>query len=39
MKKYSFVSPTDIHDKADDLGIPWDNEPSFLAWSKKLTGK
>jgi hypothetical protein len=28
-----------IHDLADSKGIPWDNEPSFLKLTKRLTGK
>ena len=28
-----------IHRLADRKGIKWDNEPSFLALTKKLTGK
>jgi len=28
-----------IHDLADSKGIPWDNEPSFLRLTKRLTGK
>ena len=28
-----------IHDLADSKGIPWDNEPSFLKLTKRITGK
>lgn len=28
-----------IHDLADRKGIPWDDEPSFLKLTKRLTGK
>jgi len=28
-----------IHDLADRKGIPWDDEPSFLRMTKRLTGK
>jgi len=28
-----------IHDIADRKGIPWDDEPSFLQLTKRLTGK
>ena len=28
-----------IHDLADEKGIPWDDEPSFLKLTKRLTGK
>ena len=33
------ISPKDIHKLADAKGIKWDNEPSFLALTKRLTGK
>lgn len=32
------VSPKDVHDIADEKGIPWDNEPKFLELSQRLTG-
>jgi len=32
------VTPKDIHRLADHVGVKWDNEPSFLALSKKVTG-
>lgn len=33
------LTPDTIHKLADRKGIKWDNEPSFLALTKKLTGK
>ena len=33
------ISPKDIHKLADSKGIKWDNEPSFLSLTKRLTGK
>jgi hypothetical protein len=33
------ITPNDIHKLADSKGIKWDNEPSFLKLTKKLTGK
>ena len=33
------ITPDDIHKLADSKGIKWDNEPSFLELTKKLTGK
>jgi len=33
------ITPDTIHKLADELGISWDNEPSFLELTKKLTGK
>lgn len=33
------LTPEDIHRLADHKGIPWDNDPSFLKLTKKLTGK
>ena len=33
------ISPEDIHTLADSKGVKWDNEPSFLALTKQLTGK
>ena len=29
----------DIHNRADELGIPWDDDDKFMSWTKKLTGK
>jgi hypothetical protein len=29
----------EIHRLADRLNIPWDDDPKFKRWSKKLTGK
>jgi hypothetical protein len=33
------LTPNDIHKLADSKGIEWDNAPSFLELTKKLTGK
>jgi hypothetical protein len=33
------LTPNTIHKLADRKGIKWDNEPSFLALTNKLTGK
>lgn len=33
------LTPDTIHKLADRKGIKWDNEPSFLALTNKLTGK
>ena len=32
-------TPQRIHTLADDLGIPWDDDPDFMAFSKGVTGK
>ena len=32
-------TPKDIHKLADRKGVKWDNEPSFLQLTKRLTGK
>jgi hypothetical protein len=33
------VTPNTIHKLADRKGVKWDNEPSFLRLTKRLTGK
>ena len=33
------ITPNDIHTLADQKNIKWDNEPSFLELTKRLTGK
>lgn len=33
------ISTSDIHKLADKKGVKWDNEPSFLKLTKRLTGK
>ena len=38
-RKASHIAPKDIHEKADSVGVTWDNDPGFMAWTKKLTGK
>ena len=33
------ISVKDIHDRADELGIPWDDDVQFMNWTKEITGK
>jgi len=33
------ITPQHIHKLADKKGVKWDNEPGFLALTKRLTGK
>jgi len=33
------ISVDDIHKRADKLGIPWNNDAEFMAWTKELTGE
>jgi hypothetical protein len=33
------ISVEDIHNRADKLGIPWDDNAEFMSWTKDLTGK
>lgn len=33
------ISPKNVHDAADEAGIPWDNDESFMRFSKEVTGK
>jgi len=33
------ITPNTIHKLADRKGVKWDNEPSFLRLTKRLTGK
>ncbi len=33
------TSKEEIHRLADKKGIPWDDDPKFKKWSKKVTGK
>jgi hypothetical protein len=33
------MTPNDVHDIADEMGIPWDNDPEFMKWCNDLTGK
>ena len=33
------ISVKDIHDRADKLGIPWDDDDKFMRWTKKITDK
>lgn len=32
-------TPSRVHDLADSLGVPWDDDPEFMALSKEVTGK
>ena len=33
------ISVEDIHKRADELKIPWNNDAEFMRWTKKLTKK
>jgi len=33
------ISVEDIHNRADELEIPWDDDDKFMRWTKKITGK
>ena len=33
------VSIKDVHELADTLNIPWDDNTEFMSWTKKLTGE
>ena len=33
------VTPKDVHDAADEAGIPWDNDKKFMKLSKEVTAK
>jgi hypothetical protein len=33
------VSIKDVHELADTLNIPWDDDDEFMSWTKKLTGE
>ena len=33
------ISVEDIHNRADKLGITWDDDDEFMSWTKKLTGE
>lgn len=37
--KQSSLTPKDIHQLANRKGVKWDNEPSFMQLTKRLTGK
>ena len=37
--KEAKISIEDIHNRADKLGIPWDDDAEFMSWTKELTGK
>ena len=41
-RKYSKekkISVKDIHNRADKLGISWDNDTKFMEWTKEVSGK
>jgi len=31
------ISVEDIHNRADKLGIPWNNNAKFMKWTKEIT--
>jgi len=33
------VSIKDVHELADTLNIPWDDDTEFMDWTKELTGE
>ena len=33
------ISVKDIHKRADELGIPWDDDDKFMTVTKKITDK
>ena len=33
------MTPEDIHNLADNFGISWDNDPNFMDYSRRITGK
>ena len=33
------ITKEEIHRLADKVKMQWDNNPSFMSWSKKITGK
>jgi hypothetical protein len=33
------ITPEDIHDLADVLGIPWDHDRKFMKFTRTVTGK
>tara|TARA_Y100000034_G_scaffold136958_1_gene217589 strand:+ start:1821 stop:3620 length:1800 start_codon:yes stop_codon:yes gene_type:complete len=39
LSKKSSVTKEDIHNLADDLNIPWDDDPDFMDYSERVTGK
>ncbi len=38
-ESHEVLTPQHIHDLADRLGIPWDDDPGFLEMTKRVTGK
>ena len=39
LSKKASVTKEDIHNLADDLNIPWDDDPDFMDYSESVTGK
>lgn len=33
------TTPSDVHDLADDLDIPWDDDPDFMAFCEQVVGE
>jgi hypothetical protein len=33
------VSIKDVHELADTLNIPWDDDAEFMSWTEELTGE
>ena len=33
------LTPSDVHDLADDLDIPWDDDPDFMAFCEQVVGE
>ena len=33
------VSKKDVHELADELNIPWDDDAKFMEWTKEVIGK
>ena len=39
LKEDKPISIEDIHKRADELGIPWDDDVQFMNWTKEIAGK
>jgi hypothetical protein len=39
LKEDKSISIEDVHKRADELGIPWDDDVQFMNWTKEITGK
>ena len=37
LKEDKSISKKDIHQLADKLNIPWDDDAEFMRWTKKVT--